>query len=293
MNEQLIKFIELCLMDGVISDKEREVIFRKSKELGVPDDECEIILEGMIQQKGGLSETREEDKKQTKFKTSNKNEIIEFTYNNLNNSELIKNELKELELKLDDKIRVKENLQLEYIKKVEILNSFINEKDIKYPTFTSIKLGQSFDFKIVGKLKGGHMLEDLILICLIDKNILKKITSRIEGVIYVCRIWLYWSHYYVVFKKEGENIVRYLQKQKIYIRPLDENDEQFRLLNEDIGSVDKKFLNSFEDDIPFKFEMNTQEFSKNIKWTQEIEYENLLQEEFDLIKYLSVKTIIV
>lgn len=36
MNEQLIKFIELCLMDGVISDKEREVIFRKSKELGVP-----------------------------------------------------------------------------------------------------------------------------------------------------------------------------------------------------------------------------------------------------------------
>ena len=49
MNEQLIKFIELCLMDGVVNDKEREVIFRKSKELGVPDDECEIILEGMVQ----------------------------------------------------------------------------------------------------------------------------------------------------------------------------------------------------------------------------------------------------
>ena len=47
MNEQLIKFIELCLMDGVITDKEREVIFRKSKELGVPEDECEIILESM------------------------------------------------------------------------------------------------------------------------------------------------------------------------------------------------------------------------------------------------------
>ncbi|MDA8857956.1 hypothetical protein N9I30_01220 [Flavobacteriales bacterium] len=36
-------------MDGVITYKEREVIFRKSKELGVPEDECEIILEGMIQ----------------------------------------------------------------------------------------------------------------------------------------------------------------------------------------------------------------------------------------------------
>ena len=50
MNEQLIKFIELCLMDGVVTDKEREVIFRKSKELGVEEDECEIILEGMITQ---------------------------------------------------------------------------------------------------------------------------------------------------------------------------------------------------------------------------------------------------
>jgi len=88
MNEQLIKFIELCLMDGVISDKEREVIFRKSKELGVPEDECEIILEGMIQQKGGVSETREEEKKQTKFKTTNKNEIIEFQNSSISKKEV-------------------------------------------------------------------------------------------------------------------------------------------------------------------------------------------------------------
>jgi hypothetical protein len=47
MNQELIKFIELCLSDGIISDKEREVIFRKAKALGVPEDECEIILEGM------------------------------------------------------------------------------------------------------------------------------------------------------------------------------------------------------------------------------------------------------
>ena len=48
MNSELIKFIEICLIDGVISDKEKEVIFRKSEELGVPKDECEIILEGMM-----------------------------------------------------------------------------------------------------------------------------------------------------------------------------------------------------------------------------------------------------
>jgi phage shock protein PspC (stress-responsive transcriptional regulator) len=48
MNAQLIKFIELCLEDGVITDKEREVIFRKSKELGVPDDECEILIASLL-----------------------------------------------------------------------------------------------------------------------------------------------------------------------------------------------------------------------------------------------------
>jgi hypothetical protein len=51
MNEQLLKFIELCLTDGVITDKEREVIFRKAAEFNVDIDECEIILESMIQQK--------------------------------------------------------------------------------------------------------------------------------------------------------------------------------------------------------------------------------------------------
>ena len=48
MNKELIKFIELCLADDVISDKEKKVIFRKAKELGVPKDECEIILEGLV-----------------------------------------------------------------------------------------------------------------------------------------------------------------------------------------------------------------------------------------------------
>jgi hypothetical protein len=51
MNEQLLRFIELCLTDGIISEKEREVIFRKAKELNVDTDECEIILESLIQQK--------------------------------------------------------------------------------------------------------------------------------------------------------------------------------------------------------------------------------------------------
>lgn len=49
MNEQLIKFIELCLADGVITDKEREVIFKKAKKLGVDEDECEILIDSFTQ----------------------------------------------------------------------------------------------------------------------------------------------------------------------------------------------------------------------------------------------------
>jgi len=66
MNPKLLKFIELCLVDGVISDKEREVIFRKSKEFGVPEDECEIILEGMIQKLGKKSSGNDVDEDELK-----------------------------------------------------------------------------------------------------------------------------------------------------------------------------------------------------------------------------------
>jgi hypothetical protein len=60
MNKDLLQFIELCLIDGVLSDKEREVIFRKSREFGIPDDECEIILEGLILRHGLVQSTQED-----------------------------------------------------------------------------------------------------------------------------------------------------------------------------------------------------------------------------------------
>lgn len=76
MNEQLIKFIELCLVDGIITDKEREIIFRKSKELGVPNDECEIILEGMIGQLRNRTSSEHREPKQNKEKKDN-NDLLE------------------------------------------------------------------------------------------------------------------------------------------------------------------------------------------------------------------------
>ena len=75
MNEQLVKFIELCLVDGVISDKEREVIFRKSKELGVPDDECEILIDSLVSKHSKKSNQPDTPKKKGGFFSSMFNEI--------------------------------------------------------------------------------------------------------------------------------------------------------------------------------------------------------------------------
>ena len=48
MNDDLIKYIKLFLTDGIISKKEKEIIFRKSEELGVPQDECQMILDSLL-----------------------------------------------------------------------------------------------------------------------------------------------------------------------------------------------------------------------------------------------------
>ena len=48
MNSELEKLIELTLADGQLTDKERTVLFRKAKELGVAKDELEIVLDGKL-----------------------------------------------------------------------------------------------------------------------------------------------------------------------------------------------------------------------------------------------------
>ena len=138
MNEQLIKLIELCLMDGVISDKEREVIFRKSKELGVPEDECEIILEGMIQQKVGEVQSKEvsvqnnvpvsnsfEEKKPDliKRKTLNKQPELESSISK-NDSNNIKLEKKRKELEEE----LTQCLSLEVVKNKNLVRTIRSYK---------------------------------------------------------------------------------------------------------------------------------------------------------------------
>ena len=60
MNKELIKFIELCLAEGDITDTERDAIFGKADMLGVPESECEIILEGMLAKSNKIDESEKE-----------------------------------------------------------------------------------------------------------------------------------------------------------------------------------------------------------------------------------------
>lgn len=48
MDAQLEKLIDLALADGVLTDKERQVLTRKALELGVDQDEFEMILDGKL-----------------------------------------------------------------------------------------------------------------------------------------------------------------------------------------------------------------------------------------------------
>jgi len=143
MNEELIKFIELCLMDGVITEKEREVIFRKSKELGVPDDECEIILEGMIQQK--KSETKNYN--EVEIKVSNKNPQVPLKDIKLLVDEFEFNREKFIDLIKSEKINQK---QIE--SKIEKITNENNELKHKYKSnFPLIQKELINIFKIVHK----------------------------------------------------------------------------------------------------------------------------------------------
>ena len=44
MNQELEKYIDMALVDGVIAESQRTFLRKKAKPLGVDDDEFEFIL---------------------------------------------------------------------------------------------------------------------------------------------------------------------------------------------------------------------------------------------------------
>ncbi len=49
MNKDLENLIDLALVDGQLTEKKREVLYKKAKELNVDQDEFELVLEGKLQ----------------------------------------------------------------------------------------------------------------------------------------------------------------------------------------------------------------------------------------------------
>ncbi len=50
-NEQLEKLIEMALMDGELTEKEKQVLFNKAEAMGVDLDEFEMVLEAKLFEK--------------------------------------------------------------------------------------------------------------------------------------------------------------------------------------------------------------------------------------------------
>lgn len=50
-NEQLEKLIEMALMDGELTEKEKQVLFKKAESMGVDLDEFEMVLEAKLYEK--------------------------------------------------------------------------------------------------------------------------------------------------------------------------------------------------------------------------------------------------
>ena len=50
-NEQLENLIEMALMDGVLTEKEKQILFKKAESFGVDLDEFEIVLEARLYEK--------------------------------------------------------------------------------------------------------------------------------------------------------------------------------------------------------------------------------------------------
>lgn len=308
MNEQLIKFIELCLMDGVVTDKEREVIFRKSKELSVPEDECEIILEGLIQQKGGVSEVNQNQTSPTNpIQEVKKN--IEFKFNNLNNSQKINSELDEL----------KQNLSNKKLKQKEINQKF-NQiiGDFKGQNVGEIS-GITFDYVYNSNdnFEGGKHINSLISILKISNSYLKKIdNSNFEEILFYISINFNLQEYLVIFKRTENIIWRYMIKKKDFKElglkiPKDLNyREGYGRVKEMVKKYYSDFLENRSILEPTRKKIDSQhtelfsvdklidEFNKTLNlfdrgvWKGEIINPEKLEVEITLLNLLTVKTTI-
>lgn len=88
MYDELIKLINICLADNELSEKERTVIFNKAKQLGISDEECEVIIDSMIAKATNKS-TKSEMRPSHSFKPKT---ITKISPPELNQTKTLENE---------------------------------------------------------------------------------------------------------------------------------------------------------------------------------------------------------
>ena len=167
MNKELIEFIEICLLDGVITEKEREVIFRKAKDLGIEADECEIILNGLTS-------------KQNVFKASHNNPTEEMLHEVFRQDKVFLSEILSFfsSLSLMINTQTEEWLEEEFIKWISSADLFFesegkvllkNQVLSCFPDCISVnawKENQDLDFPNLDKYNPiGVFLPNEVLIC--------------------------------------------------------------------------------------------------------------------------------
>ncbi len=124
MNEQLTDFIQVCLTDGTISEKEKKVIYKKAKEFGVDKDECEILID---------SYTFKVNKTSKNNKSITSKPVRKFVLKKVNKIAPAQlNQEKELNKKIDILTEEEKKITIDYNKSLNQLSSINdNIKPIK------------------------------------------------------------------------------------------------------------------------------------------------------------------
>ena len=121
MSKELVDFINILLLDGEISEKEKTQIFEKANKLGIPEAECEVILESLMGQvkKKTVNPKKSVKKKVPKYqKKATLNKVDEL------------NQKIEKELKIQENASIKtKSLQSEIDNHHNIRNSLIKEAE--------------------------------------------------------------------------------------------------------------------------------------------------------------------
>jgi len=298
MNPDLIKFIEICLIDGVISEKEREVIYRKSEELGVPKDECEIILEGMLLQSSSNTDKIQKDINTNidKKPTSSLDEIEKILICDKEIMDFYINQIISFEKRFNFLIENQENDNVNFRDWISKLDGKIKKGEIKYEgqrSYHTIDYNEKEGYKKFTSLGMFTLKKDL------DPEFLKECDNekvwKIMGYIHSSRLWGVDSDYlltnkslYPIVTKSGGfwkgDYLSIDKKNKILISDLRLDNRDHSLM---VSSFENLYLN-----IPSEFSLidDFLRFKIKYKWSNlDKLIKDLNNQDLDLITGISVK----